>query len=251
MRLSVKKISMLAFPLFSLFFIETVNAAVSLDRTRIILNEGKGSVSLNITNNSPDQPYLAQAWIEDLAGKKIEEPILALPPIQRLEKNEQSQIKVQPLDVVTSLPQDKESVFYFNLREIPPRSDSDNVLQIALQTRVKIFYRPASLIIASDKLELAPQNKLTLEKQGNNYVMNNPTPYNITFVSAKKDFSDNTIEEFKSFMIEPNGKEKINIGVNQFNKKPILTYINDYGAQIDIEFDCKSTQCTVSKLNQS
>ena len=52
-------------------------------------------------------------------------------------------------------------------------------------------------------------------------------------------------------MIEPNGKEKINIGVSQFNKKPILTYINDYGAQIDIEFDCKSTQCTVSKLNQS
>ncbi len=45
------------------------------------------------------------------------------------------------------LPQDRESLFYFNLREIPPRSDKPNSLQLALQTRIKFFYRPQSLVV--------------------------------------------------------------------------------------------------------
>lgn len=251
MFLSAKKISSALFLLLSASYMTSASAAVSLDRTRIILNENKGSVSLNITNNSPDLPYLAQAWIEDISGKTIEGPILALPPIQRLEQKEQSQIKVQPLDDMSMLPKDRESVFYFNLREIPPKSKDDNTLQIALQTRVKVYYRPESIIINSDNLELAPQKKLVLEKQGANYTMYNPTPYYITVVSAKKDFSENTIDGFKSFMIEPNGKEALSLNANQLNKKPILTYINDFGAQIDMEFDCKSDKCTVSKLNSN
>jgi len=40
---------------------------------------------------------------------------------------------------ISKLPQDRESLFYFNLREIPPRSEKANVLQIALQTKIKLF----------------------------------------------------------------------------------------------------------------
>ncbi len=32
-----------------------------------------------------------------------------------------------------NLPQDRETVYYFNLREIPPKSNKPNTLQIALQ----------------------------------------------------------------------------------------------------------------------
>jgi P pilus assembly chaperone PapD len=48
-------------------------------------------------------------------------------------------VKVQALPAAKSLPQDRETVYYFNLREIPPRSDKANTLQIALQTRIKLF----------------------------------------------------------------------------------------------------------------
>lgn len=48
------------------------------------------------------------------------------------------------------LAQDKESLYYFNLREIPPKTDKANTLQIALQTRIKLFYRPAGLVVTQN-----------------------------------------------------------------------------------------------------
>lgn len=121
-------------------------AAISLDRTRVIYTAADKSVSLSISNQSTKLPYLAQGWLEDEAGKKVTSPLVVLPPIQRLEPGATSQVKIQGLPAVSTLPQDQESLFYFNLREIPPRSDKSNTLQIALQTRIKLFYRPDALM---------------------------------------------------------------------------------------------------------
>ena len=129
------------------------NAAVALDRTRVIFDGAAKSVSLRITNENKTLPYLAQGWVEDPQGKKITDPLVLLPPVQRIEPGEQSQIKVQSTAAIQRLPQDRESLFYFNLREIPPRSTKPNVLQIALQTRIKLFYRPEA--ISLDKTQAA------------------------------------------------------------------------------------------------
>lgn len=97
-------------------------AAVSLDRTRVIFDGAAKSVSLRLTNENKTLPYLAQGWVEDAQGKKITDPLVLLPPVQRIEPCEQSQIKVQSTAGIQRLPQDRESLFYFNLREIPPKS---------------------------------------------------------------------------------------------------------------------------------
>jgi P pilus assembly chaperone PapD len=47
------------------------NAAVSPDRTRIIYNQSDKSVSVRLTNQSPDTPFLAQSWIEDKDNKNL------------------------------------------------------------------------------------------------------------------------------------------------------------------------------------
>lgn len=44
--------------------------AVSLDRTRVIFEGGQKSVSLVVSNDNKQLPYLAQGWIEDSQGKK-------------------------------------------------------------------------------------------------------------------------------------------------------------------------------------
>ena len=124
---------------------QSTNAAIGLDRTRVIFDGGKDATSVSITNNNTQLPYLAQGWIEDEAGEKITTPLIVLPPVQRVEPGKQSQVKVQALPAAKSLPQDRETVYYFNLREIPPRSDKANTLQIALQTRIKLFYRPQAI----------------------------------------------------------------------------------------------------------
>lgn len=46
------------------------------------------------------------------------------------------------------LPTDRESLFYYNLRETPPvpeGSEGHAILQVAVQSRIKLFWRPAAL----------------------------------------------------------------------------------------------------------
>ncbi|MFH4947334.1 fimbria/pilus periplasmic chaperone, partial [Enterobacter hormaechei] len=117
----------------------TVNAAVSLDRTRAVFNGGEKTMTLNISNDNNQLPYLAQAWIENEKQEKITTgPIVVTPPVQRLEPGEKSMVRLSSTPEINKLPQDRESIFYFNLREIPPKSDKANVLQIALQTKIKL-----------------------------------------------------------------------------------------------------------------
>jgi len=50
-----------------------------------------------------------------------------LPPLQRVDPGEKSQIKLQQLAAAANLPQDRETLFYFNLRAIPPLRKSQRL----------------------------------------------------------------------------------------------------------------------------
>lgn len=118
----------------------TAYSAVTLDRTRVIFPGTEKAVNVTITNDNPSEAYLAQTWIEDMDGKKLTQgAIMATPPLQRMEPKTNALIRLSTTPLLSSLPQDKESVFYFNVREIPPRATESNTLQIALQSRVKLF----------------------------------------------------------------------------------------------------------------
>jgi P pilus assembly chaperone PapD len=70
------------------------HATVSPDRTRIIFNASAKSVSVRLTNQSKTDPYLAQSWIEDKEGKKTREFISPIPPLLRIEPDEQAQVRL-------------------------------------------------------------------------------------------------------------------------------------------------------------
>ncbi|EML5381014.1 MULTISPECIES: fimbria/pilus periplasmic chaperone [Enterobacter] len=235
------------FPL-ALTALATVNsagAAVALDRTRVIVDGGAAATTLNIRNDSKDTPYLAQGWIEDDAGKKVQSPLLVVPPLQRMEPDSRGQLKVQSLPAVSSLPQDRESLYYFNLREVPPKSDKPNTMQLALQTRVKLFYRPQGLAI--DHNAPPPQLKLTLKKSGDGYVAVNPTPYYITLVGAGKS-NDHNIDGFEPVMLAPKSEQPLKLSVARVGNAPVLTYINDYGGRPKLKFTCQGAQCTAQEV---
>ena len=76
-------------------------------------------------------------------------------------------------------------MFYFNLREIPPRSDKPNVLQIALQTRIKLFYRLAAIYaMATNWFNKSMAGKNHPNEKKDTYQVNNPTPYFVTIVDG-------------------------------------------------------------------
>ena len=83
---SVMAVSLLA----GLMITQQASAAIALDRTRVIYNGGEKSISLNISNENKNLPYLAQAWMEDAQGTKITSPLTVLPPVQRVEPGAKS-----------------------------------------------------------------------------------------------------------------------------------------------------------------
>ncbi|MGH8451746.1 fimbria/pilus periplasmic chaperone [Pseudomonas sp.] len=225
---------------------QNLNAAVGLDRTRVIFDGGKEATSVNITNNNTQLPYLAQGWIEDEDGQKITSPLIVLPPVQRLEPGKQSQLKVQALPAAKSLPQDRETVYYFNLREIPPRSDKPNTLQIALQTRIKLFYRPQAITPSQQDLSNPWQEKLTLTREGERYQVNNPTPYYVTLVDARNAKDGKTVPGFEPLMIPPKGALTLGPTAKELGTTPYLAYVNDYGGRPLMAFSCSGNICKVN-----
>jgi len=235
-----------ALALLALGLSQSASAAIGLDRTRVIFDGGKDATSVNITNNNKQLPYLAQGWIEDESGNKITSPLIVLPPVQRLEPGKQSQVKVQALPAAKSLPQDRETVYYFNLREIPPRSDKSNTLQIALQTRVKLFYRPQAITPSQQDFSNPWQQRLTLTREGDQYRVNNPTPYYVTLVDARSSKDGKTVPGFAPLMVPPKGAMTLGPTATALGATPHLTYVNDYGGRPLLVFTCSGGTCNVN-----
>ncbi|XTZ38507.1 fimbria/pilus periplasmic chaperone [Salmonella enterica] len=224
----------------------TANAAIALDRTRAIFNGEDTSISLSISNQNKSLPYLAQAWLEDEKGDKITSPLTAVPPLQRVEPNTKGQVKVQAVNVA-ALPQDRESLFYFNLREIPPKSSKENTLQIALQTRIKLFYRPKALMMQRNADESAWPEKLTLTREGDKYRVDNPTPYYVTLAGGYQTQGGAPVAGFTPIMVAPKSNALLKGSASALGNAPVLTYINDYGGRPKLLFSCTANKCHVTK----
>ena len=178
----------------------TAQAGVSLDRTRLIITGKDSSASANLTNTSPDIPFLAQSWVEDSKGNKITSPLVVLPPLQRINGGQKGVARVTKTDGINQLPQDRESLFYLSVREIPPKPDKANVLQLAMQSRIKLFFRPTA-IIPKSKSEIW-QDQVVFQKSGNKMTAQNPTPYYITIISLSR-VKGEKITKFPGIMIAP------------------------------------------------
>lgn len=231
--------------ILSTLIMSSAQAAVALDRTHAIITGDDKSISLNISNENKQLPYLAQGWIENAQGEKITDPFTVLPPVQRVEPGAKSQVKIQALPSVAALPQDRESVYYFNLREIPPKSDKPNTLQLALQTRIKLFYRPKAIIPTREQMDNPWQEKVTLTRQGDQYTLVNPTPYYVTIVDAVPRKDGKTVTGFEPVMVAPKGSQVMPVSATALGNSPVLTYINDYGGRPTLTFSCQGNQCHV------
>ncbi len=223
---------------------QSAYSAIALDRTRVIYNEKDKSVSMGLTNEHLESPYLAQAWIENDKDEKVNSPFIVTPPVHRIEANSKSQIKIQAIPAVAQLPKDRESVYYLNVREIPPRSEKANVLQIALQTKIKLFYRP-TVISVKDRMEIIPQeNDVKIIKQGANYMVKNPSPFYLSITKLKK--GNTEVANFEPVMIAPFSTSGLGKVSGDLGSSPTLIYLNDFGGTVDLKFNCNTAECSVT-----
>lgn len=137
--------------LSSLLFAVHAIAVVNVDRTRIIFNADESSQTLNIKNGA-DTPSVVQIWSDDGDLMQSPElstaPIFAMPPMMKLAPDEQRAIRLV-LTSRQSLPEDRESLYWLNIYQIPALSrqtgSAEQKILLPLRLRLKVFIRPAAL----------------------------------------------------------------------------------------------------------
>jgi P pilus assembly chaperone PapD len=155
-------------------------AAITLNATRIVYPGDSHSVAVTIANPAA-HPYAVQVWVntgEDDQTTAV--PFMATPPLFRLDPGKEQRLQINRLP--NDLPTDRESAFYFNAQEIPQAERSDgNFLNIAIRTRIKLFYRPAGL--KGSPVEREQELRWALEREGSQHYLSvsNPTPFHYSF----------------------------------------------------------------------
>ena len=167
-------------------------ASVVITGTRIIYPAPAREVSVQIKNVGA-VPALVQVWLDrgdDSAqpgSAAAQTPFVLTPPIARLEPK-----RGQTIRLVYSgeeiLPADRESLFYFNLLDIPPKpTDASeqvaerNMLQLAVRSRLKLFYRPEALKkLSSDAAWKQLVWRVVTDKNGAVALeLENPSPFHV------------------------------------------------------------------------
>ncbi|MBS9435313.1 fimbrial biogenesis chaperone [Photorhabdus hainanensis] len=208
----------------------TAHANIVINTTRVIYPSGNKEVSVQLLN-AGDQPSLVQSWIDDGDPNSTPEtakvPFLLTPPVVKIDGNNGQQLRIKHIN--SNLPTDRESLFYLNVLDIPPVAENigdKNVMQIAIRTRIKFFYRPNKLSILPKQL----QQHIVLKREGSQLKLENSSPYFVNIVGLKSsDTQPNLLNEgtiikpFSSHSFSTN--EKVKVG-----DKLTLAIIDDFGA---------------------
>ncbi|MBI0550218.1 molecular chaperone [Pectobacterium parmentieri] len=227
-----------------LFLIPSAYSTLSLDRTRVIFNDEEQSATVMLMNPNAEHPILAHSWLTDDQHNKVTTPLMVLPPLQRIEAKGYSLTRLVKTEQITQLPTDRESLFYLNVREILPKTEKVNVLQIAIQSEIKVFFRPRGVKPGKDEIW---QKKLLIKKTGNTFQVENPTPYYITVSSILKQPKTThskpaNLLKRNAFMVAPRSTLSVEVNNGAINHF-YLYYVNDHGAYVPLPFTCAQNQC--------
>lgn len=206
-----------------LSLISTVSYAggVGLGTTRVIYPADSKQVSLSVTNTDPENVYLLQSWIEDNSGE-VTQDFAITPPLFVIKKKSENTLRL--VYGGPPLTQDRETLFWVNVKAIPSRDklaieDGQNRLQLAVVSRIKLFYRPSALAEGAREAAF----KVEVRRASDHLVIKNPTPYfiNLTKLAAGSHQLDNS-------MVAPYSEAKLSIAKDAIGE---LTYsfVNDYG----------------------
>ncbi|HFH0422677.1 TPA: fimbria/pilus periplasmic chaperone [Salmonella enterica subsp. enterica serovar Bovismorbificans] len=222
----------------------TGQAAINVDRTRIIMSSDVKAVSVGLSNESRDQPYLAQSWMEDSQGKATN-VLIALPPLQRIDAGKKSRVRIMRVQNsgAAPLPADRESLFYFNVREIPPAPEdkNKNILQLATQSQLKLFLRPATLAAEGNA---SPEKMLQVQSAGGSLTLKNPTPYYITIIWLGQSPKQKLAGFKEGAMVAPFSEQIVNAVLPAGADRILVGNVDDYGGMRMNRFICTVGKCT-------
>lgn len=184
-------------------------AGILASTTRVIYTENDREQSLMLVNTN-DYPIFTQVWVDDGSSNADfkNPPFLVLPPVFQMVPEEVKGLRI--LYNGTPLPLDRESIYWLNLYEIPAVNKvslDQSYLNLAMNTQMKIFFRPKALkAMSRDQINDQLQFSLIQDKTGSVQIkLNNPTAYYVTAInlSLSKNATQKAVYTLLSIMLSP------------------------------------------------
>ncbi|TCI07416.1 molecular chaperone [Dyella soli] len=224
--------------------IAPASASVVITGTRVIYPGGDREKSVQLTNEDAF-PNVVQAWIDvnnpDSTPDSADAPFVVTPPMARLEPKAGQSLRI--VFTGQGLPQDRESLFYLNVLQIPPISQANkdqNQLLVMLRNRLKLFYRPRNIPGKPEDLPGKLQFQLQKAAAGWAVEARNPTGYYAsvaacTLAVGGKDYPLHTE------MLPPDSSSRWAVErATEFAEGTATVHcklVNDFGAQVDVNRD--------------
>lgn len=193
-----KKTNLAAITISAIAISGTAMADLAFDgKNRFILSGKRMPV---VVENTSDKPALAQIFIERPGFSDSELPVAVSQPLLFLHPNSRrtTEILYQGID----LPTDRETYFLLNILEIPENPESRNALQVTLNHKFKLLYRPKLKEPLSESIK-----KLSWkigESNPKKITISNTSPYYITLSDIRSTPGSSTCPfELEHLMIEP------------------------------------------------
>ncbi|MFS7307672.1 fimbria/pilus periplasmic chaperone [Rahnella inusitata] len=208
-------------------------AVVNAEKTRVVFSSGSISESLSLVN-SEKEPVVVQVWTDNgdptVNPDQVQTPIVINPPVFKMKPGEIRNIRML-LVSAGSLPQDRESLYWLNIYQIPPNTETQHKgekrVVLPLKIRMKVFVRPEKM----GELEESDVRKLHFAVQqstgGKTLVIKNPTPWHLTISSLKSGLT-----ELPNLMLEPFSSQSVEIPKDKVLAHEIdFEVINDNGTR--------------------
>ncbi|ROL74337.1 pilus assembly protein [Pseudomonas protegens] len=210
------------------------SAGIMLSGTRIILNAEQHSVS-TIVSNLTGNDITVQTWVSDVKDSKDSlTPFIALPALFKVRAGEEQVVRI--IKTPGPLPEDRESLFYFNAQEIPLLDHQQgNPLKVVQCTRAKLFYRPGNLPGTPQEAPSQLQWKLLDQPSGTVLRVTNPSAYHVTFMGLRIMGGGRPIELNDVGMVTPRSSQdyRLNHKLKSTTATVEFSIINDYGGYSD------------------
>ena len=223
-------------------------AGVVITGTRVVYPMEDREVNVRL-RNVDEKPVLVQSWIDDGSVNespgRLDVPFVISPPMSRVEPQRGQTLRI--IYTGGDQPQDRETVFYLNVLEVPPKPDKatveKNFMQLAIRTRLKIFLRPQGLSMPVE--DAAKALSWEAGSQGALRV-HNPTPYYLSFnrvvASAggvRSAYAQGMVAPFASAEL-PRSPEKVEGGEPLASGHVHFGIINDYGAEVSNQAELRA-----------
>lgn len=220
-------------------------SAIQIMTTRVIINSDSAEQTF-VVRNTGERPLLLQTWLSkiDYDGMDIRDdvPLFITPPVGRINPGKNKVFRLfQSDDAIVELPGDRESAFWINAFDLPASTQEENIgnqLHIAFRTRIKAFYRPATM--TGTLIEAASNLKWDVKQKGNKVELTavNNSPFHISF--ANFSLMNGGVEQAKipGEMIVPYSSKIFTFNNVKWSgdKAVRYEYISDLGGFITVTF---------------